>query len=215
MSYRLPVVRRLACLLALLAALPAAARDVKLDYERYFEQLEIVKPFTYLSIAVRLLDDDGAPCQAQRVYLFTRQGTESLSFGRYSSVELPANPAWVENKARIIAQTEQDCEFHLDIAQRAPKTTELPYSELMAGLPEFRQLMERDAGLFSSPELSGIRLVYPGAQPATLTIKAKAGERSVSAAEGMLDLPVDETLLSENPTVVLSVLPDRILPLVN
>lgn len=209
-----PSLRVAAAILACALAAPVLADEISLDYDDYYERLETLKPFQHLTIAVRAVNEDThAPCATSQVYLKTRKGTELLPSSDNGIVALQAKTDLYDNRTKVIAKTTENCDFVLEVGQKAPESTGMTYSELMVAVPEFRTLLESNSSMFSSQTLNGISLHYPKAAPGSITIHAKAGEQTYTSQNGKLDLPVNDELLKENPSVTLSALPEQILPL--
>lgn len=192
---------------------PSAWAELSLDYDEYYERVQDLSEYPHLVLRVDVRDEDsGQPCAIDSVYLKLRSGTELLPQQAQGRLELPFREDWYDKGARILAKTAGGCEYSLELVQKTPAATELSYAELMAGLAEFRKLHAADAGLFSSPNLLGLRLRFVGEAKAELILHAQAGDKILVARDGWIDVPADEALLKEDPKLSLSTLPERILP---
>ncbi|MBI2381070.1 MAG: DUF2987 domain-containing protein [Gammaproteobacteria bacterium] len=205
--------RAVLSLMGLLLAGTAQA-EIRIDYDDYYERVQDIKEYKALAIQTAIRDEDsGQACAIASVYVKNKQGTELLPQASPLHLALPVKEAWYDKGSKVIVKAPGNCEFTTELVQAALAATELDYRQLFAGLGDFRRLAEANSGLFSSTVIKGLRLGFPTGAKGQLTIHAKAGDKILVAQEGWLEVTEDAALGAENPTVSLSVLPERILPL--
>jgi Protein of unknown function (DUF2987) len=206
--------------LALLAFTNVQAAEAGTDkrYSDYYKQLGPAKaadPNNVLRIIMCMQpaskDDALPPDLAFEV----RDGEQitPLPLDSEHCLEMPANAAWAEHNAVVHKNTSMKLHGNVNIISRLPKSTELSYGELTAGIPVFKDVIASQgtmARLFG-PSAKGLVIQFASDAAQTLIVHVPGGDKTyTSDAKGLIRLPFDPALNAAR--VQLSAMPKQMGP---
>lgn len=211
-------VLRVASILALL--LPATVGAADREWITYARLLEITRLDRFYAAPpaardkLRLLGTvkPGNPAIPAGSLVFTVvRGNEKkrIQVNPDGSFDPAIDPSWIKDNPQVLTSMPQGekAGFSFSAVPVLPPGTRFDYGELMASVRQSNALVASQAGLlrFMMPTFVGVSLVFPAGQAASATIHGSQGERIVSAdAQGVLRLPMDESLVKNRAQVTLS-----------
>lgn len=130
------------------------------------------------------------------------------------TVDFPVSQAAFDAKAEILTnQSGGKLKIIYAPGIKVPAEKSFHYAELMDGVKQSTSMM-RKFWHFFFPSFLGASLKYANAHGQSLTIQTKGGDKRliVDASRKSIALPYDSTLYRENPILVISELPEKIVP---
>jgi hypothetical protein len=155
-----------------------------------------------------------------QVYLDRKSGKVPITLSAEGDIALPlrddllAEDPWlVANQPKGTMQLNWQAGLSRSFVRQM--TNSIRYAPLMRALRDCEEVQAKMREFFpESPKLTvaGLKLFFPPeAKPASLVIHAKSGDRKLQTdAEGELFLPLEQTLLEENPLITLSTAPAKV-----
>jgi hypothetical protein len=126
--------------------------------------------------------------------------------------DVPFNPDWVKSNPEVLTTIPagQKAKFGFNAIPVLPQKLQFSYASLMDSVPQVNALIKSQAGMlrFLMPNLVGVKLQFPKASHATVSLATADGIKRLAAdANGVIKLPLDQALLTANVPVTLSELP--------
>jgi hypothetical protein len=155
-----------------------------------------------------------------QLYLDRKSGKVPIALSTEGDIALPlrddllAEDPWlVANQPKGTMQVNWQAGLSRSFVRQM--TNSIRYAPLMRALRDCEEVQAKMREFFpESPKLTvaGLKLVFPPeAKPASLVIHAKHGDRKLQTdADGELLLPLEQTLLQENPLITLSAPPAKV-----
>ena len=142
-------------------------------------------------------------------------GKERLAIDADGMFELVPNQAWINEGAMIWTSMPKGEKVALRpvFAVQPQDGLRWSYASLMASVGQWNALIQSQAGIlrFLAPKFNGVEMDFAKPAQQTVRIEAKSGVKTYTAdAKGELKLKLDDTLLQENPRIVLSERPNVI-----
>jgi hypothetical protein len=203
-------------LLLLAAATPAGAADrewhryraicEKLSLDEFTALPELARD--RLQIRIKLAPSDG-PRVPVTLTIVAAKGRLVIPPGLDGLTDFPVRQDLLAENPMVLTSLPEGIKtsVSLELTPRLPPGLSFAYADLMRSVEQANRVIKSKAGFFSfaAPRMRGVLLQFPeGAPPATAHLGGAAEAKITSDGTGALRLPLDETLLSLNPQVVLS-----------
>jgi len=212
----------LICLTAFAAAMASAA-PVDRPWTHYNNLLEMLKMDRFYAapasqrdkVVLRGVVHPNDPTIAPKDVVFTiANGPERqrIQVDPDGGFDVPFNPEWVKSNPEVLTTIPagQKAKFGFRAVPAMPQKVQFSYASLMDSVPQVNALIKSQAGMlrFLMPTLVGVKLQFPKASHATVSLATADGVKRLEAdANGVVKLPLDKALLTANVPVTLSELP--------
>ena len=127
-------------------------------------------------------------------------------------------PVFEDNTAKQLAlklnQDKDALVVNLNAGIKPPSSTMMPYKDLFIVIEDFNQFVKKMAGAMSffAPKTSALKFQFD--QPATIEIPANTKtHRYDTDSDQAIEIKMSSSLMTENPTVVFSIIPASIEPI--
>ena len=127
-------------------------------------------------------------------------------------------PVFVDDTAKQIAlklnQDKDALVVNLNAGIKPPSSTMMPYKDLFIVIEDFNQFVKKMAGAMSffAPKTNALKFQFD--QPATIEIPANTKtHRYDTDSDQAIEIKMSSSLMTENPTVVFSIIPASIEPI--
>jgi hypothetical protein len=208
----------------LMVTLPAAAEDREwVPYKKFIETLHLDQFYgappeqrDKVKLAVKIQPENKKYKPSDLVLTVVHSGVrEPLPINADGIVDLVPNPAWIKEEAVIYTNLPKGEKSSVtsSFEARLPDSLQIDYGYLMASVTQWNRLIKNYAGMlrFLAPTFTGVELHFSKAAHQSLQLMTKSGAKTYTAdAKGDIALKLDETLLKENPLLVLSERPAEI-----
>jgi len=214
---------RLLIFLAALAASTAHATPVDRPWTHYNALLEMLKMDRFYAVPANRRDKvvmrgvvhPNDPAIAPGDVVFTiANGAERqrIHVDPDGGFDVPFNPDWVKSNPEVLTTIPagQKAKFGFSAVPVLPQKVQFSYASLMDSVRQVNALIKSQAGVlrFLMPTLVGVKLQFPKASQATVSLTTADGVKRLAAdADGVVKLPLDQALLIANVPVTLSELP--------
>ena len=126
-------------------------------------------------------------------------------------------PVFEEDTAKQLAlklnQDKDALVVNLNAGIKPPSSTMMPYKDLFIVIEDFTQFVKKMAGAMSffAPKTSALKFQFD--QPATIEIPTNTKtHRYDTDSDQTIEIKMSSSLMTENPTVVFSIIPESIEP---
>ena len=126
-------------------------------------------------------------------------------------------PVFEEDTAKQLAlklnQDKDALVVNLNAGIKPPSSTMMPYKDLFIVIEDFNQFVKKMAGAmaFFTPKTSALKFQFD--QPATIEIPTNTKtHRYDTDSDQTIEIKMSSSLMTENPTVVFSIIPESIEP---
>ncbi len=211
--------------LILLLHFPAAAEDARLPYHYLYRvqkiQADLSQAYPNLLIVLQLRSaSTNVKNSDLQACLDSKSGKIPLHIGSNGEIAVPlqddllAEDPWLlTNQPKGTMQLNWEMGLAPSLVRQMTNT--IHYGWVMRAIHDCAHVQEKMRQCFpDSPKLTvaGLSLTFPpGANAAALVIHAKSGDRKLEAdASGELMVPLDESLLAEDPLMTLSAPPAKV-----
>ena len=202
------------------SALRAGDNDARLPYELVYKIQQTTKRFaleyTNLSVVVCLKSQRPTVKTGDLdVHIQTKAGNYPVLLGRDGQFSVPMRPEWVaENAFLIVNQPAGTMALDWNCSLSGARlTNQMRYQELMLGvkdLPAVKAEVSKAFPALPMQQVSGLKLIFAKDKQAEVIVKRAAGVKSFKPdTNNVIIVPLDSTLLNENPEVQLKCLPER------
>ena len=217
--------RLLLSLLPLLTiSLTASAEDREwLPYKKFVEKLYLDK-FYGLSpeqrdkvrLRIKVVPDNKSIKPADMVLTVVHAGSrEVIPVDADGFLNLIPNPVLIKEEAMIYTSLpkSEKSQVMSSFEAKIPDGLQTDYASLMGSVTQWNKLIKEYAGALSffAPKFVGVDFHYAKAAHQTVQIVSRSGTRNLTVDEkGDIELKLDEALIAENPTIIMSERPSEI-----
>jgi hypothetical protein len=140
---------------------------------------------------------------------------DRLPIGADGVLEGAPNPVWLQEDAMIYTNLPKGEKSSVisSMEAKVPDSLEFDYAYLMASVTQWNHLIKEYAGMlrFLAPTFTGVEIQFAKAAHQSVQLMTKTGPKFFTADDkGYIDLKLDESLVKENPQLVLSERPANI-----
>ncbi|HXA48103.1 MAG TPA: DUF2987 domain-containing protein [Burkholderiaceae bacterium] len=134
---------------------------------------------------------------------------ERLPISAEGILEAAPNPVWLQEDAMIYTNLPKGERSQVlsSMEAKVPDSLQFDYAYLMGSVTQWNRLIKEYAGMlrFEAPTFTGVEFEFsqPGQQSVQLLTKNGA-QTFVANEKGYIDLKLDESLMKENPQLILS-----------
>jgi hypothetical protein len=205
-------------LMSLLFNLTAWAEDREwVTYKKFVDTLYL-REFYDIPLAerdkVRLLvkvQPENKKYKASDLVLTVMHGgvKERLPISAEGVIEAVPSPVWVHEDAMIYTNLPKGEKTQVlsSMEAKVPDSLQFDYAYLYASVAQWNHLIKEYAGMlrFDAPIFTGVEFQFAKAEHQSVQLVTKSGSKIFIADDkGYIDLMLDESLLKENPQLVLS-----------
>lgn len=208
----------------LMLSLPAAAADREwVPYKKFVETLYLDKYYslpTDQKDKVRLrikVEPENKNIKLSDVVLTINHGTakDIIPIDADGVLDLVPNPAFIKEGAVIYTSLPVGEKLHVlsSMEAKMPDGLQTDYANLMGSVKQWNKLIKEYAGMLSffAPTFVGVDFHYPKPAHQTVQVVSRNGTKNLTVdAKGDIELKLDEVLLVENPTIIMSERPSEI-----
>lgn len=204
---------------------PALAENARLPYHHLYRiqkiQAELRQAHPNLQIALQLRSAlPNVKTSDLEAYIDSKSGKIPLNISPDGDIAVPlrddllAEDPWlITNQPKGTMQLNWQAGLARSVVRQM--TNSIHYGLVMRATRDCEDVQAKMRQFFpDAPKLvmSGLKLIFsPGTKPAALVIHAKSGDRKLEAdAGGELIVPLDESLLEEDPLMTLSAPPAKV-----
>ena len=200
-----------------LAALASEGREI--EYEKINRLLSTVSqsksPLIQSEIKLEILSDEISYDDVKVSIENNKQTLQEIPVDLISgTIELPVfEDDLAEQLALKLNQDKDALVVNLNAGIKPPSSTMMPYKDLFIVIEDFNQFVKRMAGAMSffAPKTSALKFQFD--QPATIEIPANTKtHRYDTDSDQAIEIKMSSSLMTENPTVVFSIIPASIEP---
>jgi hypothetical protein len=124
-------------------------------------------------------------------------------------LESAPNPVWLQEDAMIYTNLPkgEKSSIRSFMEAKVPDGLQFDYAYLMTSVTQWNHLIKDYAGMlrFTAPTFTGVEFQFANAAHQSLQLLTKNGTKTLIADDdGCIDLKLDDTLMSENPPLLLS-----------
>ena len=201
----------------------APAQEIaKLPYEQLYQvqkvQGELTRTYTNLHVALRMQSTDlKVKSSDLDVFIDSKKGRMPVKIDADGSFSIPMRSDLEEENPPIITnQPRGSMQLDWKVGMNASRMTNvMSYRFLMQPVKDCSAVQERMREVFpSAPKLKmvGLKLIYDRIKKVSLvTVSSKSGDKKLQADEGgEILIPLEPSLLEENPTVTLQQMPAKV-----
>lgn len=208
----------------LLSSFPAAAEDREwVPYKKFVETLYLDKFYNVppeqrdkVKLLVKIQPQNKNYKPSDQILTVVHSGLkDSIPIDAAGNIDLVPNPAWIKEDALIYTSLPKGEKSSVTSSFEAkiPDTLQFDYAYVTASVKQWNQLIKDYAGMLSflAPTFTGVEFHFAKAAQQSVTLMMKNGPKIFTAnSEGDIDLKLDESLIKENPLLVLSERPASI-----
>jgi len=228
---------RLSCLLAIALISTAAVAETPRATASYDEMYDVLQKaetagngLDHISISSLQVSSTLCGVTTADIHLQMQPAGKpavALPLAEDGSLQLPMDPAlYKENPLIVSNQPKHSLMFNVPIRFLPPAAGTSDYRRLITDVDQINTLIHRQAGMLSwfAPKTEGLIFLF-GKEPATLTIHTPKGDTVMQAEASpyqfipadvhIIQVKFDKDLYTSNPAVNLSIVPTRILPLMD
>lgn len=202
----------------LLSSLPAAAEDrAWVPYKKFIETLYLDKFYNVplaqrdkVKLLVKIQPENKNYKASDLVLTIVHSGAKvPIPINADGIIDLVPNPDWIKEGAMIYTNLPKGEKSSVTSAFEAkvPDNLQIDYAYLMASVDQWNKLIKEYAGMlrFLAPTFTGVEFHFAKPAQQSVQLMTKNGPKTFTAdAKGDIELKLDETLMKENPLLVLS-----------
>lgn len=202
----------------LLLNLPAAAEDrAWVPYKKFVETLYLDKFYSAppeqrdkVRLLVKIQPENKKFKPSDLVLTVMHSGVrEPIPINADGVIDLVPNPAWIKEDAVIYTSLPKGEKSSVTSSFEAPvpDTLQVDYARVMASVTQWNSLIKEYAGMlrFLAPTFTGVEFHFDKPAQQSVRLMTKSGPKTfIANAKGDIDLKLDESLMKENPQIVLS-----------
>ena len=208
----------------LMTSLPAAAEDREwIPYKKFVETLYLDKFYNLpqeqrdkVRLRVKIEPENKNLKPADLVLTIVHSGArEVIPVDADGVINLVPNQTLIKDNAMIYTSLPKGEKSHVmsSFEAKMPDGLQTDYASLAGSVAQWNKLIKEYAGLMSflTPKFIGVDFHYPKAAHQTVQLVSKSGTKNLTVnAEGDIELKLDDVLMAENPTVIMSERPSEI-----
>lgn len=208
----------------LLINLPAAAEDREwVPYKKFVEKLYLDKFYgapaeqrDKVRLRVKIKPANKNYKQSDLTLTVIHAGIkEAMVIDPDGAIDLTPNQKWINEDAMIYTNLPKGEKSSVmsSFEAKMPEGLQVDYSNLMGSVTQWNSLIKEYAGMlrFLAPTFTGVDFHFAKAAHQSVQVMTRSGPKTFTADDkGDVVMKLDETLMKENPVIVMSERPSEI-----